>query len=261
MSNADSPLLVGRDGAIATLRFNRPAALNAVDVPMAHAFLAAVRDIVADRGVRAVVLSGAGKGFMAGGDLSVLRADPKGGATALLDPLHEALQLLGEVDAPVVAQVHGVAAGAGMSLMLQADFILAAEGTRFGSAFVKIGASNDTGSTWALPRRIGLQRALEFAMLGDLVDAKEAERIGLINRVVPADALEAEAMALAARLAAGPTRALGQIRRLLRGSFGRDFSAQLAAEADAFRDCAGTDDFKAGVEAFFAKQPPRFTGH
>ena len=256
----EPPLLIGREGTVATIRFNRPAALNAIDVPMAHAFLEAVQGIAADSSVRAVLLSVAGKGFMAGGDLAVLRADPLGGATALIDPLHEALALLARIDAPVVAQVHGVAAGAGMSLMLQADFVVAAEGSRFGLAFVKIGASCDTGSTWALPRRVGLHKALEIAMLGDIVDAATAERIGLVNRVVPASDLEREAMALAVRLADGPTKALGNIRRLLRASFDRDFASQLHAEADAFRACAGTADFKDGVEAFFAKRPPQFVG-
>jgi len=159
-TTTDAPLLTGRDGAVATLRFNRPAALNAIDPPMARAFLAAVREIAADRTVRAVLLSGSGKGFMAGGDLAVLSADPQGGAAELIGPLHEALTLLDTLDAPVVAQVHGVAAGAGLSLMLQADFVLAATGTRFNLAYANIGASCDVGASWALPRRVGLRRAL-----------------------------------------------------------------------------------------------------
>jgi len=256
----DAPLEVGREGAVATLRFNRPGALNAIDVPMAQAFLAAVHGIAADRSVRAVLLRGAGKGFMAGGDLAVLRADPQGGAAALIGPLHEALAVLAAVDAPVVAQVHGVAAGAGLSLMLQADFVLAAEDTRFNLAYVNIGASCDVGASWALPRWVGLRRALEIAMLGDMVDAAEAERIGLINRVVPAAALEAQAMALAQRLASGPTVALGQLRRLMRGSFERELPAQLDAESAAFQVCAASEDFRTGVDAFFAKQPARFAG-
>ncbi|WP_295549306.1 enoyl-CoA hydratase-related protein [uncultured Pseudacidovorax sp.] len=260
MSDDASPLLVSREGAVATLRFNRPQALNAIDVHMAQAFLAAVKGLAADPGVRALLLCGEGKGFMAGGDLAVLSADPQGGAAALIGPLHEALQLLATLDLPVIAQVHGVAAGAGLSLMLQADFVLAAKGTRFNLAYVNIGASCDVGASWALPRWVGLRRALEIAMLGDMLDAEAAERMGLINRVVEADALPAEAMALAQRLAAGPTRALGQLRRLLRGSVERDLPAQLAAEEAAFQACAATADFREGVDAFFARRKPAFQG-
>ncbi|WP_295378737.1 enoyl-CoA hydratase-related protein [uncultured Pseudacidovorax sp.] len=260
MSDDASPLLTSREGAVAILRFNRPQALNAIDVPMAQAFLAAVRGLAADPGVRALLLCGEGKGFMAGGDLAVLSADPQGGAAALIGPLHEGLQLLATLDLPVVAQVHGVAAGAGLSLMLQADFVLAAKGTRFNLAYVNIGASCDVGASWALPRWVGLRRALEIAMLGDMLDAEAAERMGLINRVVEPDALPAEALALAQRLAAGPTRALGQLRRLLRGSVERDLPAQLAAEEAAFQACAATADFREGVDAFFARRKPAFQG-
>lgn len=258
--HTESPLQIGREGAVATLRFNRPAALNAIDVPMARSFLSAVKDLAADRGVRAVLMSGAGKGFMAGGDLAVLQADPLQGAADLIGPLHEALTVLDAMDAPLVAQVHGVAAGAGLSLMLQADFVLAAEGTRFNLAYVNIGTSCDVGASWALPRLVGMRRALEIAMLGDAFDAAAAERMGLINRVLPAAELEAAAMALAQRLAAGPTVALGHLRRLMRGAFDRDLAAQLDAESAAFRDCAATEDFRLGVDAFFARKPAVFTG-
>ncbi|MDP9882469.1 2-(1,2-epoxy-1,2-dihydrophenyl)acetyl-CoA isomerase [Variovorax boronicumulans] len=257
---SSSPLLVGREGAVATLRFNRPAALNAIDVPMATAFLAAARTLAADKSVRAVLLSGAGKGFMAGGDLGVLSADPKQGAADLIGPLHEALTVLDAMDAPLVAQVHGVAAGAGLSLMLQADFVLAAEGTRFNLAYVNVGTSCDVGASWALPRLVGMRRALEIAMLGDTYDTAAAERLGLINRVVPAAELDAEAMALAQRLAKGPTVALGHLRRLMRGSLDRDLASQLDAESAAFQSCAATADFRIGLDAFFGKKPAAFTG-
>ncbi|MDP9899985.1 enoyl-CoA hydratase/isomerase family protein [Variovorax ginsengisoli] len=258
--HTDSPLVLGREGAVATLRFNRPAALNAIDVPMANAFLAAARELAADPSVRAVLVSGAGKGFMAGGDLAVLQADPLQGAADLIGPLHEALTVLAAMDAPLVAQVHGVAAGAGLSLMLQADFVLAAEGTRFNLAYVNIGASCDVGASWALPRLVGLRRALEIAMLGEMFDAATAERMGLINRVLPAADLEREAMAFAQRLAQGPTVALGRLRRLMRTSFERDLPGQLDAESAAFLECASSDDFRLGIDAFFAKKTPTFTG-
>ena len=255
-----SPIQLARDGAVATLRFNRPSALNAVDVPMAQAFLRAARQIASDNSVRAVVLCGAGKGFMAGGDLATLRANPRQAASDLIGPLHEALWVLAAMDAPLIAQVHGVAAGAGLSLMLQADFVIAAEGTRFSLAYVNIGSSCDVGAAWARPRLVGLRRALEIAMLGETMSSAQAQQLGLVNRIVPATELEAEVTAFAQRLAKGPTVALGRLRRLMRESFGRDLPAQLAAEATAFAQCAETEDFKTGIDAFFAKQPAQFMG-
>lgn len=260
MSSTPSPLQVEREGAVVTLRFNRPDALNALDVPLAQAIRSAVRDIAADDSVRAVVLRGNGRGFMAGGDLATLRADPVQGAQDLLEPLNEAVTLLSRLNAPVIAQVHGVAAGAGLSLMLQADFVVAAEGTRFNLAYIHLGASCDVGASWALPRLVGLRKALEIALLSEPIDAAEALRLGLVNRVLPAAELDSAVAALAQRLAQGPTVALGHMRRLMRDSFERDLPAQLAAEATAFADCAHTADLPAGIAAFFSKQPAVFQG-
>ncbi len=167
MSATPPPLLLERDGPIATLRFNRPHALNAIDVPLARAFLAAVQTLAADASVRAVVLRGNGRGFIAGGDLATLRADPVQGATDILEPLNAALPLLAAMNAPVIAQVHGVAAGAGLSLMLMADYVLAAEDTRFNLAYTRIGTSSDCGTSWGLPRWVGLRKALEMKRASD----------------------------------------------------------------------------------------------
>ena len=164
------------------------------------------------------------------------------------------------MDAPLIAQVHGVAAGAGLSLMLQADFIIAAEGTRFSLAYANIGTSCDVGASWALPRLVGLRRALEIAMLGETLTCEEALRLGLVTRVAPPAELDTQVKALAQRLASGPTVAFGRLRRLMRESFGRDLPAQLDAEAQGFLACAGTQDFKTGIDAFFAKQPAQFEG-
>lgn len=256
----DPPLLLERYGAAASICFNRPSALNAIDPPMARAFLSAVRELAADQSVRAVIMRGAGKGFMAGGDLAVLSADPQRGAAELIEPLHEAVRLLDAMNAPLVAQVHGVAAGAGLSLMLQADFVLAAAGTRFNLAYANIGASCDVGASWSLPRRVGLRRALEMALLSETLDAEAAERIGLIYRVVPPEELGVEALALAHRLASGPTLALGHLRRLMRSSLDHDLASQLDAEAAAFQVCAASDDFRIGVDAFRSRKTPSFTG-
>ena len=255
-----TPLLVERTGATVHLCFNRPHALNAVDVPMAHALLDAMRTLTSDASVRAVVLRGAGKGFMAGGDLATLRADPVQGATDLLGPLNEALELMATLNAPVIAQVHGVAAGAGLSLMLQADFVLAAQGTRFNLAYINLGTSCDVGASWALPRLVGMRKALEIALLGDTLTCADAERMGLINRTVSADKIDAEVSLLADRLASGPTIAYGAMKRLLRTSFDNDLPGQLAHELAAFVQCAGTRDFRTGIESFYGKYPAQFNG-
>ncbi|MGQ0730006.1 enoyl-CoA hydratase/isomerase family protein [Acidovorax sp.] len=254
------PLLLERHGAVATLRFNRPEALNAIDVPMANAFLAAVQSIAADPGVRAVVLRGNGRGFMAGGDLATLRADPVQGAIDILTPLNAALQLLAQMNAPVIAQVHGAAAGAGLSLVLMADYVIAAEGTRFNLAYINLGTSCDVGASWALPRIVGVRQALEIALLGEAFTADDALRLGLVNRVVPGAELDSATTALAQRLASGPTLAYGAMKRLMRASMDHTLSEQLAAEKGAFVHCAGTEDFRAGVEAFHQRQSPQFVG-
>ena len=254
------PLLLERNGAIATLRFNRPESLNAIDVPMANAFLAAVQSIAADPGVRAVVLCGSGRGFMAGGDLATLRADPVQGAIDILTPLNAALQLLAQMNAPVIAQVHGAAAGAGLSLVLMADYVIAAEGTRFNLAYINLGTSCDVGASWALPRIVGVRQALEIALLGEAFTADDALRLGLVNRLVPSAELDSTTAALAQRLANGPTLAYGAMKRLMRASMDHTLPEQLAAEKDAFVHCAGTEDFRAGVEAFHQRQSPQFVG-
>ena len=255
-----SPLLVTRQGAIVTLQFNRPEAMNALNVPTAQALLTAVQDIAQDAGVRAVLLKGAGRAFVAGGDLAMLQADPVQGAKDLLAPLNQALLLLQNLNAPVIAQVHGAAAGAGLSLMLMCDFVLAAEGSKFNLAYINLGTSCDVGASWALPRLVGLRQALEIAMLGESFGTDEALRLGLINRVLPAAELESAAQAFAQRLAGGPTLAYGHMRRLLRAGLDHDLATQLQAEAQAFDACAHSADLREGINAFLAKRKPQFSG-
>ena len=258
--NDDRPLILRREGAVAHLRFNRPQSLNAIDSAMAKALLAASDELANDLAVRAVVLSGEGKGFMAGGDLAQMQADPQAISAQIIDPLHAALRKLASIDAPVIASVHGVVAGAGVSLMLAADLAVAAEGTRFTLAYLNIGASCDGGASFALPRVVGLRKALEIALLSEPFDAAEALRLSLVNRVVPAAALEAETKKLAQRLAAGPTGAIGRMRRLMRQSSSSDYATQLDAEKEAFGACAASPDFAEGIRAFFDKRPARFEG-
>jgi 2-(1,2-epoxy-1,2-dihydrophenyl)acetyl-CoA isomerase len=260
-TDPDRPVLHWREGAIAHLRFNRPRSLNAIDVAMAAAFQQACAAIAADPEVRVVWISAEGRAFMAGGDIAAMHTDPVAVAGELIAGMHGGLRLLAQIDAPVVASVQGAVAGGGLGMVLgSADLIVAAEGTKFGVAYPHIGASCDCSTSWSLPRRAGLHRALELALLGDNVDAAQALSLGLCNRVVPADRLEAETRRIVERLANGPTQAYGHMRRLMRQSLDTPFAEQLDAEAAGFRHCAATDDFREGVEAFLAKRKPRFQG-
>ena len=161
MIRATDPLLVWREDTVVHLRFNRPAVLNAIDIDTANAFLDACRALAGDPTVRVVVISGAGRAFVSGGDLQLFRKDAVETAAALIDPIHAAVALLATLRAPVVASVHGVVAGAGLSLAAGADLAIAAEGTRFNLAYVNVGTSCDAGASWSLPRLVGLRRALE----------------------------------------------------------------------------------------------------
>ncbi len=251
-----------RDG-IEFLTLNRPAVLNALNQRMAEEFAAAAADVAEDGSIRAVVMRGSGRGFMAGGDISAFNeagADAPTVIGRLIGPLHEALQTLAEMPKPLLASVHGAVAGAGVSLMLAADLTIAADDTQMSLSYTRIGASADGGATYALPRVVGLRKALEIALLNEPIDANEALRLSLVNKVVPASDLCAETDALARRLAEGPTFAFAAMKRLLRQSLDHDLASQLDAEARGFVDCAGTADFREGVAAFLSKRSARFAG-
>lgn len=261
-AGAASLLLDVSDG-IARIRFNRPQVLNALDEATILAFKAAVDQVVADAGVRVVVLSGEGRAFLAGGDVHRFHAAGEAAPLvvgSLIDPFHAALEALAAFPAPVIASLKGAVAGGGLSVALAADLAIAADDSRLTLAYTRIGTSPDGGATFSLPRMVGLRRALELALLSDVIDAEEALRFGLVNKVVPLAALEAETEKLARRLADGPTQAYGEIKRLMRQSFSTPFADQLAAERDGFVACAGTRDFVEGVAAFVGKRPARFRG-
>jgi 2-(1,2-epoxy-1,2-dihydrophenyl)acetyl-CoA isomerase len=260
VSEAVSSLLVSRDGPIARLQFNRPAQMNALDRATAQAFAHACRELAADATVRVVIVAGTGRAFTAGGDVAELRADPTGAAIGLIGPMHEAIVLLAEMRAPVIASLNGAVAGAGLSLALACDFAIAAEGARFTLAYVNIGASCDFSGSWSLPRLVGLRKALEIALLGERFDAAEALRLGLVNRVVPEAELDAQVLALAQRLASLPAQSIAQMKRLMRISFEHDLRGQLDAERAAFLRCAATHDFAEGLDAFIARRTPKFGG-
>ncbi len=257
----DSPVRLLRDGAVATLCIHRPEALNALDVATAQAFHAACRTLADDRSVRAVVVRGEGRCFGVGGDLAAMRGgDATAVADQLIEAMHASVTLLAAIDAPVIASLHGAVAGGSMSLACACDIAVAAEGTTFNLAYTRIGASSDLSSSWHLPRLVGLRNAMQIALLSESFDAAEALRLGLVNRVVPAADLQRETMALAQRLANGPTLAYGRLKRLLRQAFDHDLASQLEAEAEQFRASTRTRDFAAGIAAFLDKSPPRFEG-
>lgn len=260
-SNASSPVQLHRDGAVAHIEFSRPQAMNALDVPTVEAFFAICKAIAPDPGVRAIVISGQGRGFGVGGDLAAMQAgDPTEVAGQLISNLHGGIELLAAKDAPVIGRLHGAVAGGSMSLALSCDLAIAAEGTTFNLAYARIGASCDGSSSYHLPRLVGLRRAMAIALLSESIGAEEALELGLVNRVVPAADLEAETTQLAHRLADGPTLAYGRIKRLLRQSLDNDLHAQLRAEAEGFADGTRTADFKEGLAAFFAKRAPVYEG-
>lgn len=260
MSDSD-PVLLERQGAIAFLTFNRPQQLNAIDPALATALRDHAQTLSRDQELRCVVLRGRGRAFMAGGDLAVFNAAPTPEtAHSIIMPLHEGLRLLTSLPVPVIASLQGAVAGAGFSVALAADLAIAAEDLSMTLAYTLIGASLDGSSSYFLPRMVGLRKAMEYAFLSPKIDAAEALRLGLVNRVVKTEALEAETLALAERLAAGATHAYGRSKRLLRDSFERDLVAQLDAELKAFARGTETEDFREGIAAFLAKRTPKFTG-
>lgn len=258
------PVLLSVVDGIAGIVFNRPDQLNAVNVELANAFHETVKQAVNDPSVRVIVLSGSGRAFMAGGDLAYFR---KAGCQApqaselLTTPLHAALLLLAETPQPVLASLHGAVAGAGMSVALAADLAIAADDIVLNMAYVKVANTPDCSGSWTLPRIVGLRKALEIAMLGENINAPEALRLGLINRVVPTQQLVAETQVLARRLADSAPLALAGIKRLMREGSDQSLQKQLDVEAKQFAANAGSADFHEALAAFFEKRKPKFYGH
>ena len=257
-------LLFETDGAYAKLTLNRPASLNSFNTKMHEEIARVVGELRDEKTCRALLLTGAGRGFCAGQDLSDKTAVPDAGPinlgpllTQRYNPLISTLQAL---PFPVVCAVNGVAAGAGANLAFACDIVLAAKSAKFIQAFAKIGLVPDSGGTWILPRLVGMARAKALSMLGEPVMAEQAEAWGMIWRAVDDDQLADEAETLTRELATQPTLGLGLIKQALHASGANTLSEQLELESE-YQQLAGTsDDFREGVNAFAQKRKPAFTG-
>ncbi|PHP67783.1 enoyl-CoA hydratase [Zhengella mangrovi] len=245
---------------VAHLRFDCPDRLNVLDIEMAEAFLAATRTLLANPSVRVLLLSGAGRSLMAGGDVRGFHgeADKPAFIQATIDPLHSALKALAASDIITIVAAHGRVAGAGVSLVSGADLSICAADASFTLAYCRIAGVPDCGGSWALPRAIGLKQALAMALLNEPLGADDALRMGLVNKVVPPDELDGEARTMASRIAAGSRQSQGRTKKLMRNAFETPLDQQLDAEKAAFMECAAHPDFAEGVSAFLERRTPVF---
>jgi len=264
-SPAEDVLLVERRDRVAVLTLNRPSVLNAFNEDLLQSLTLALRDAERDASVGAVVITGAGRAFCAGQDLQARRAIFERGDTphlgaGLRERYKPMIMRIRTIEKPVIAALNGVAAGAGCGLALACDLRTAAEGASLVQSFARVGLALDSGSSFFLPRIVGLGRALEIAFTGDPVPAAEAERIGLVNHVYAPDELMSKTMELATRLANGATRAIGLIKRDVNRALSLDVEAALDYESYQQEVAGQTVDFREGVMAFVEKRPADFQG-
>jgi 2-(1,2-epoxy-1,2-dihydrophenyl)acetyl-CoA isomerase len=256
-------VLLTVEGGVATLAFNRPQILNAMDADMMIQFRAAAELVERDPAVRVILLRGEGAAFLAGGDVALFHQRLRDLPDIIVRwgrEMHFAIQALRRSPKPVLASVHGACAGAGFSILCAADLAVAADNARFSLAYANIGASPDGGSSFFLPRLVGYKKAMELTLLPDLFDAQTAKQHGLVNWVVPADQLAVETARIAKRLANGPTVAYGEAKQLMNRSLNASMETQMEEELFAFARCARTQDLAEGVTAFVEKRKAMFTG-
>jgi len=263
-AQAEAIVLEGKHEGIATLVMNRPDRLNALNNELASALNNALGRISADDTVHVVVITGAGRAFCAGGDLGALGKGRQTGATHELEPLLRAgMQMvlkMRTMPQPVIAAVNGAAAGAGMNIALAADIRIAAEEATFGQNFVKVGLFPDYGGTYFLPQLVGPAKAAELFYAGDMIDAKTALALGLINQVVPAGELEAAVKTMAQKIAHGPSMPIRAVKKALFASEEKELAQALDNEVREQVRCYLSDDCNEGIRAFFEKRPAKFQG-
>lgn len=265
---ATEDLRVEIKNRVGVLTMNRPDKLNALTPTMGTAAVAALRDFAENPEVGAVVLTGAGRGFCAGGDVSAMdRGNEAGPAADTLEQKIDRLRrgqdwpwLLYSIPKVTIAVVNGPVAGAGLGLAMSCDLRLASDQARLGTAYARVGYGGDYGATWQLTRLVGQAKAKELFFLADMISADEAYRIGLVNRVIPHDKLWEEAMAIAERIAAGPLVSYRYMKANINLAVTTDFRTLLDREAETHLRCGQTEDHKEGVRAFVEKRPPRFRG-
>lgn len=258
----DSLIKTQKNGAVFEITLNRPERLNALTMDLFTELNTAL-DAAAAEDISCVVFRGEGKVFCVGGDIKVFADVANSGQKipeAAPDLLHEAIIKMRSLAKPILTLVHGACAGAGISLALASDLVMAAAETKFNLAYVGIGLSPDGGSTYFLPRHLGAKKAMEIFLTGMTFSAQEALDMGLINRVVDPGDLFEQGQAMAQMLAMGPTVAFARLKKMINQTFDNTLGEQLKLESQCFSECSATEDFKSGVNAFLAKQPPVFQG-
>ena len=257
-------VLEKREGGVATLILNRPERMNALNKDLVLALNDALTRVEADQEINVVVLAGAGRAFCAGGDLQAIgKGKQENDVTELQPVLRSGMQLVLKMRTmrqPVIAAVHGAAAGAGMNIALAADIRIASEDAMFGQNFAKVGLFPDYGGTFFLPQLVGPSKAAEMLYTGDMINAAEALRLGIVNRVVPLAQLESEVRALAQKIAQGPAIAIRAVKQTLFGRDKEELIALLNLEVEQQMKCFASADCGEGIRAFFEKRAPKFQG-
>jgi 2-(1,2-epoxy-1,2-dihydrophenyl)acetyl-CoA isomerase len=256
------PVLFERQGPLAHVTLNRPEQLNAMNIDLIEG-LASAMEKAREPAVRVVVLKANGRAFCAGGDIKKFNEFLEQGTTipaSMPDRLHEMVETMRNLEKPILASVHGAAAGAGAPLALACDLVVASEDAVFNFAYARIGLTPDGSSTYFLPRHVGMKKATEIFMMLPTYTAKEAMELGLINWVVPPSDLAAKTESIAKQLSEGPTAAFGRLKKLMNATYDNTLHDQLALETKHICGSSATADFREGIQAFLAKKPPQFQG-
>jgi 2-(1,2-epoxy-1,2-dihydrophenyl)acetyl-CoA isomerase len=256
-------ILTGVSDRVATLTFNRPNKLNALSMDLISGSIDALKRWSSDPDIGCIVVTGSGRAFCAGGDVSTMAQDDRETLEQKIDRLRQMQELswlLYNMSKITIAGVNGFAMGAGLGVCLSCDLRIASDQSRFGTAYAKVGYGGDFGTTWLLSQYVGGPKAKELFFLGDIVEATEAHRLGLVNRIVPHDSLNAEVQAIASRIAHGPLTSYRYMKANVNLAPSVDFRTMLDREAETHMRCSMTEDHKEGVRAFMEKREPNFTG-